>query len=42
MDSTTSPMVKIMEGEGVGVRSLACSTSRVKGRVGAPGWDYED
>jgi len=30
--------VKIAEGEGVGARSLACSTSGVEGRVGAPGW----
>jgi len=39
MDSTTSPKVKIMEGKGVVVRSLAHNTSRVKGRGGAPRWD---
>jgi len=27
-----------MEGEGVGVRSLACNTSRVEGRARAPRW----
>jgi len=37
MDSTTSPKVKTMEGEGAGAHSLTCNTSRVKGRVGAPG-----
>jgi len=42
MDSIASPMAKTMEGEGVGVRSLAHSTSGVEGHVGAPGWDYED
>jgi len=41
MDSTTSPKVKIMEGEGVGTRSLARSTSKVKGRARAPGWGLE-
>jgi hypothetical protein len=39
MDSTTNPKVKTTEGEGVGVCSLARSTSRVEGRVGASGWD---
>jgi len=39
MDLTTSPKVKIMEGEGIGACSLAHSTLRVKGRVGVPGWD---
>ncbi len=38
MDSTTSPKVKIAEGEGVGVHSLACSTLGVKGRAGASKW----
>jgi hypothetical protein len=38
IDSTVSPKVKIVEGEGVGLRSLACSISGVKGRVGALGW----
>jgi len=41
MDSIASPMVKTMEGKGVGACSLARSTSGVKGRVGAPKWDYE-
>jgi len=31
MDSTTSPKVKTMEGEGVGACSLARSTSGVEG-----------
>jgi len=39
MDSTVSPMVKIMEGEKVGSCSLVCSTLGVEGRVGALGWD---
>jgi len=34
-----NPKVKIIKGEGVGAHSLACSTSRVEGRVGALGWD---
>jgi hypothetical protein len=38
MDSTMSPKVKIMEGEGVGVCSLAHSTLRVEGHVGASRW----
>ncbi len=38
MDSTSSPKVKIMEGEGIGAHSLNCSTSGVKGHVGASGW----
>ncbi len=39
MDLVVSPKKKIMEGKGVGARSLACSISKVEGRVGAPGWD---
>jgi hypothetical protein len=39
MDSTSSPKVKTAEGEGIGVHSLACNTSRVKGRAGTLGWD---
>jgi hypothetical protein len=39
MDSTTSPKVKIAEKKGVVVRSLARSTSGVKGRAGALRWD---
>jgi hypothetical protein len=38
-DSTTSPKVKTMEGEGVGAHSLAYSISGVEVRAGAPGWD---
>jgi len=34
-----SPKVKTTEGEGVGTHPLACSTSRVEGRVGDLGWD---
>jgi hypothetical protein len=37
MDSTPSPKVKTMEGEGVGVRSLASSTLGVEGRARAMG-----
>ncbi len=40
MDSIVSPNVKTMEG-GVGVCSLARSTSRVKGHVGVSGWGLE-
>jgi hypothetical protein len=39
MDSTMNPKVKIVEGEGVGVRSLARNTLGVKGCAGAPRWD---
>jgi len=39
MDSIESPKVKITEGEGVGVHSLACSTWGVDGHAGALGWD---
>jgi hypothetical protein len=38
MDPIARPKMKIAEGEGVGARSLARNTSRVEGRVGAPGW----
>jgi len=38
MDSTANPKVRTTEGEGVGVHSLACNTSRVEGCVVAPGW----
>jgi len=38
MDLTVSPKVTTMEGEGVGARSLICSTLGVEGRVRAPGW----
>jgi len=38
MDSTTSPKVKTMEGEGVGACSLVFSTSGVKGRARTPRW----
>jgi hypothetical protein len=39
MDSTMNPMVKTLEGEGVGARSLAHNISGVEGRAGTPGWD---
>jgi hypothetical protein len=39
MDSTVSPKVKTMEGEGIKACSLAPSTLRVEGRVGALRWD---
>jgi len=39
MDSTSSPKVKIVEREGVGVHSLVCNTSRVKRHARAPIWD---
>jgi len=42
MDSTTSPKVKTMERKGVEMHSLAPSTSRVEGRVGALEWDYDE
>jgi hypothetical protein len=38
IDSTVSPNMKIMEGEGVGACSLAHSTSGVKGHVRVMGW----
>jgi hypothetical protein len=38
MDSTTSPKVTTMEGEGVGVRSLAYNILGVEGCVGTLGW----
>ncbi len=34
-----SPKVKIMEGEGIGVRSLIHNTLGVEGHAGALGWD---
>jgi hypothetical protein len=39
MDSIVSPKVKTTEGKWIGVHSLACNTSGVEGRVGAPWWD---
>jgi hypothetical protein len=41
MDSIASPKVKAMEG-GVGVHSLARSTSGVEGHVEAPRWDEDE
>ncbi len=38
-DSTTSPKVTTKEGKGVGERSLARNTSRVKGHVKDSGCD---
>jgi len=37
MDSTTSPKVKTMKGEGVGAHFVAHNTSGVKGHVEASG-----
>jgi len=37
-DSNASPKVEIVEKKGVGVRSLACKISRVKGHAGILGW----
>jgi hypothetical protein len=39
MDSNVSLRVKITEGEGVGVRSLARNTLGVKGHAGVSRWD---
>jgi len=39
MDLTTSPKVKIVEGKGVGMRSLAHNTLGVEGHARALGWD---
>jgi hypothetical protein len=36
MDLILNPKVKIAEGQGIGARSLACNTSGVEGRAGAP------
>jgi hypothetical protein len=38
MDSIVNPKVKTTEGEGIGARSLACSTSGVEGHAGDPRW----
>jgi hypothetical protein len=38
MYSTMSPMVKTVEGERVGERSLTCNILGLEGRVGALGW----
>ncbi len=38
IDSTASPTVKIMKGEGVEAHSLAHNTLGVEGHVGVPGW----
>jgi hypothetical protein len=38
MDSTTSPKMKTMKGEGIRTRSMACNISGVEGCAGAPGW----
>jgi len=38
MDSITSPKVTIVEGDRVGVHSLARNISGVEGRSGVPGW----
>jgi len=36
-----NPKVKTTKGEGIGAHSLVRNTSRVKGRDGTPGWDYD-
>ncbi len=41
MDSTMSLKMKTSKGKGVGAHSLACNTSGVEGRVGAPRWGLE-
>jgi hypothetical protein len=38
MDSTASPKMETMEGEGVGACSLACSILVVEGRARVSGW----
>jgi hypothetical protein len=38
MDLVASPKVKTIEREGVGARTLACNTSGVERRAGAPRW----
>ncbi len=38
MDSTTSPKVMTIEGEGLRVHSLVYSTLGVEGHAGARGW----
>ncbi len=38
MDSTTSPKVKTLEGQGVGVHYLVHNTSGVEGCAKAPRW----
>jgi hypothetical protein len=38
MDSIANPKVKTTKGEGVGTRSLAHNTLRVKGCARVPGW----
>ncbi len=38
INSTASPKVKTTKGEGIGVRSLTHSISKVKGCAGALGW----
>jgi hypothetical protein len=42
MDLTVNPKVKIVEGKGVGARSLACCTLGVKGVLELRDGDYED
>ncbi len=42
MDSTMSPKVMRMEGKGIRVRSLTCSTSGEERHVEALGWDYKE
>jgi len=39
MDSTSNAKKKTTKEDGIGVRSLARSTSGVEGHARAPGWD---
>jgi len=39
MDLVVSPKKKTMEGEGIGMHSMARGISRVKGRIGTSRWD---
>jgi hypothetical protein len=34
--------LKTMEEQGVGARSLVCSTLGIEGHVGVPGWDNKE
>jgi hypothetical protein len=42
MDSNSNLKVHTTEGERVKAHSLARSTSKVEGRAGVSGWDWED
>jgi len=38
IESNANPKMKIIKEEGIGVRSLACNTSRIERHVGIWGW----